>query len=519
MAADLRGMAALDAKRAEEKAMKEYVAWLVATSAIMQKFFDAQPLTKKDLKAIGGRPTAVANVLTVDGEQAEVLDSSGEGLVLLDFMARQKILELMRHSGIDVVTGSKQAERIFLDVMNHYRAQEKAFYDKQIEAGRQSTAVMRSKADSSVQAMAQAANSMAEVNSEFSMTPEFSDIPEVSIGAEFGTRVQNVENKIANIETYSPQGADLKLLASKSLFEAKQAMIAGLSEAAQFYLKTAEGVADLALGLDPVTGFYRSLAEAVTGHNVVTAEQLSSLERGFAVLGVVTVGTAEQARRSLLLISRLGGLTQVVERVIRAAEASGQAVPKILENLKSVYNKFRSGPKPQDNLKAFAEIERSLLQQMPEFKVLNILDAESINRTFRPDYHPPFQTWTHGFEIAATKEEKFVRFSQTGPDQVGTNLSKVVGGFLAREKDVLDLKRSGKSADQVAEALKLRFSIKGSAPLYISDVTVPEGKRLYSGKVRANFGGQEGAMQYSLIDHIPRENFAKTREIGEWLVE
>ncbi|NJL25135.1 MAG: hypothetical protein HC902_08135 [Calothrix sp. SM1_5_4] len=113
MAADLRGFAALDAKRAEEKALREYIRWLEGTSAIMQGFFNAQPMTKKDLKAMGGRATSVEKIMSIDDGQAEALESSGEGLVLMDFMNRRRVLELMRYSGIDVGTGSNREERVF----------------------------------------------------------------------------------------------------------------------------------------------------------------------------------------------------------------------------------------------------------------------------------------------------------------------------------------------------------------------------------------------------------------------
>ncbi|NJL25136.1 MAG: hypothetical protein HC902_08140 [Calothrix sp. SM1_5_4] len=407
-----------------------------------------------------------------------------------------------------------------MDVMNRYRAQEKAFLDGRVDAGRKSTAAMRLRAESAAQALTHASNAMARINSEFTETTELKDTPEIVIRGEFAALAQNVERKIERIETFSPQAANMKNLASKSLFEAKQSWLAGLTEDARFYLKIAEGVADLALGLDPVTGFYRSLLETVTGHNAVTGETLSNLERGFAAMGVVTAGTTEQARRGLRLIAKLGGHTEIAERVIRVGEATGQAIPKILDGLKGAYDKFRAGSKAKEDLKILAAIENSLIRQMPEFKVLNILDAESINLTYRPEFHPPFQTWTHGFEIATMKKERFIRFSQlSGPNKHTTGLSEPIGGFLAREKDVLDLKNSKMSAEQIREALKARFSIKGDAPLYISDVIVPEGKRLYSGKVMANFGGQEGAMQYALIDGIPVENFYKTRRIEDWLAE
>lgn len=75
------------------------------------------------------------------------------------------------------------------------------------------------------------------------------------------------------------------------------------------YLEFAQLSADVLLGLDPFTGVARSVYEFASGTNVITGEKLSSAERVFAGLGIVTAGYAVKA---LKLYRLLGPLVKIV---------------------------------------------------------------------------------------------------------------------------------------------------------------------------------------------------------------
>jgi hypothetical protein len=62
------------------------------------------------------------------------------------------------------------------------------------------------------------------------------------------------------------------------------------------------------------------------------------------------------------------------------------------------------------------------------------------------------------------------------------------------------------------EEIARKFSLP-SVPKYVSDVNVSAGVRIRTGKVESNFGGNQGAVQYQLLDHIPNSSFTNTRPL------
>jgi len=64
----------------------------------------------------------------------------------------------------------------------------------------------------------------------------------------------------------------------------------GDTESAESFANIAKTVADLAIGLDPITGAARGLYELVSGKNLITGQPINSFERAVAVINVATVG-------------------------------------------------------------------------------------------------------------------------------------------------------------------------------------------------------------------------------------
>lgn len=86
--------------------------------------------------------------------------------------------------------------------------------------------------------------------------------------------------------------------------EADQAYSQGNTEDGDGYLKYARAFADIAIGLDPVTGPIRSTYEAITGRNLITGEELSDVERAFAVVGAVSFGFGSQIGRGFKVLQK-----------------------------------------------------------------------------------------------------------------------------------------------------------------------------------------------------------------------
>lgn len=86
--------------------------------------------------------------------------------------------------------------------------------------------------------------------------------------------------------------------------QADDAYSTGDTEAGDGYLKYARAFADIAVGLDPITGPIRDTYEALTGQNLITGEELNDTERAFAIIGAVTFGFGSKIHRGFDLIRK-----------------------------------------------------------------------------------------------------------------------------------------------------------------------------------------------------------------------
>jgi filamentous hemagglutinin len=61
--------------------------------------------------------------------------------------------------------------------------------------------------------------------------------------------------------------------------------------------------------------------------------------------------------------------------------------------------------------------------------------------------------------------------------------------------------------------IKIKYALPDT-PKYISEVHVPSGTNIRKGKIGGNdFGDIEGAVQYELLDRLPKSAFKNTKEI------
>ena len=115
-------------------------------------------------------------------------------------------------------------------------------------------------------------------------------------------------------------------VAKHSLVLGDEASFFGKKKDSEFYLSLATSAADVLLGLDPFTGFGRSLYETVTGENIVTGEQLSKTERALAMVGIITVGYGSKAYKVYKLIKPIARI--IGRGSIRSYRAIGRFLSK-----------------------------------------------------------------------------------------------------------------------------------------------------------------------------------------------
>ena len=126
----------------------------------------------------------------------------------------------------------------------------------------------------------------------------------------FALRLSRLEARISSGSARLP--ADLQDTGIAAIRLADIEHSRGHVNTAESFVRIAKVIADVGLGLDPITGTARGLYELVTGKNLVTGETLSSFERGLSLLNVASLGsfgTIEEATRGVAMLGHvLGGV-------------------------------------------------------------------------------------------------------------------------------------------------------------------------------------------------------------------
>ena len=126
----------------------------------------------------------------------------------------------------------------------------------------------------------------------------------------FALRLSRLEARIASGSQRLPNDLQETGIAAIRLADVENAR--GHLSTAESFIQIAKVVADVGLGLDPITGTARGLYELITGKNLVTGAALSSFERGLSLFNVVTLGgfgTVEEATRGVAMLGHvLGGV-------------------------------------------------------------------------------------------------------------------------------------------------------------------------------------------------------------------
>src|SRR5690606_26015819 len=116
--------------------------------------FSKLPKTQLEMKHQTGEFVLVGERSTLaEGAEGEELKASGQGLVLPNYMKQDEVLKLMQTIGINVTTGSKEADKEFFDILVRFSQQEAAYQRRLIDYGRETTRALGESLTSSLDSM------------------------------------------------------------------------------------------------------------------------------------------------------------------------------------------------------------------------------------------------------------------------------------------------------------------------------------------------------------------------------
>lgn len=142
------------------------------------------------------------------------------------------------------------------------------------------------------------------------------------------SELQNIESVLRSVRTSDPARRESRDWGLRLVRQSDQASTMGDAESAEAFRKYSEVFADLAIGLDPITGPLRDVYEAFTGKNLVNGNMLDSFDRTFAVLGALSFGFGSKVGKGLKILNKIKNLD-----FMRAATKTEAVVHHIERNV------------------------------------------------------------------------------------------------------------------------------------------------------------------------------------------
>lgn len=293
----------------------------------------------------------------------------------------------------------------------------------------------------------------------------------------------SVERLYKDLYKISPEGKvrqDARQFGLIATSESDKAFSLGHQRDASLYFNMGKDFLDIAVGLDPVTGFARSTYELFTGKNMITGHDLSKLDRSLAFLGVMSAGTTSFVPHTANVIQKIYG-----------------SAGKLVRNKDGFNAAVREG-------KRLASKVEPLLQRMfKKHHITSIETAEKMNQEYlRRGWRAVHEHGTHVVRYDTTANSKWARLH--GPDNRE-------GRFVLRYNSIKGL--------TIQEA-RIKYALPENIT-HISDVHVPKGTPMNRSNIQYhNFNGlpdtgRNGAIQYVLEKDIDPNRFRNTRAIGE----
>jgi hypothetical protein len=223
-----------------------------------------------------------------------------------------------------------------------------------------------------------------------------------------------------------------------SLEISAQSLQAGDIAKSNFALKVGTAFLDLSLSINPITAWPKDLAEATSGFNVITGEQLSGFERTMAWVGVFTGGVGSK----LAIFGKAAVIIGIISKA-KGAEKAAEAA--------RVASKAEEFVESAASLKRFGPLEAGPLHAIK-------LPNGTVADTFRSSSY---------FELSSKVDTKLYRvYSSDG--------GRVLGPYWSR------IKPSGPLQAQLDSALDPSWGNKATGWV---EINVPAGNKFYEGAV------------------------------------
>lgn len=229
---------------------------------------------------------------------------------------------------------------------------------------------------------------------------------DAGISNKYSSRDPNLVENLKQLETIlrvnystSPKRIAARSWGLTMLEQSDTASVRGDALEAQAFLKYAEAFADIAIGLDPVTGPIRDIYEAFTGKNLVTGEALDNWSRGFAIMGAVTFGFGSKIAKGI----------KALRFSIHAAEGE-RAIARAIEVDAHISRKIESEISPR-NRAAYEKMLTDLRKQMERPFV-----EEPHLKDFISDY------WREGSKVGNGSTAAAYRWERLTGQRVGDKL-------------------------------------------------------------------------------------------------
>lgn len=243
----------------------------------------------------------------------------------------------------------------------------------------------------------------------------------ISLPGPFRAETERLYRDLYKIEPKFTKQKNARDLGLFAIEEADLTFSNGNYEDAEFWKDVGGELLEVALGLNPTTGLVQSFYELAIGRNFVTGATLSSFERTFAFLGVVTLGGS----KALTTVNRLSGnLIRVASRVpilfneVKAIEVAVQEGIVVVERAPSNFSNLKRTIALLKEYNIKSDYRRVILESFTgETQVIRAAAEEKIGyRYWKEGYSHPRGHWLT--EALVENPQAELALGTEGPFQV-----------------------------------------------------------------------------------------------------
>ncbi len=257
-----------------------------------------------------------------------------------------------------------------------------------------------------------------------------------SPAGEFHEEVVQLYRDFYQIEPRFGKQQKAKEIGLIAVEEADHEFFLGDRASAEAFKELSIGLLDVAVGLDPVTGFGRSAYELLYGINLITGAKLGTLERSLAFVGVATAGGSKSITQTSKVMWRIFERTGHLLQDRHAVQIAIQAGERLVERAGHLLGAWRRN-----------------------YKITAIEDAVAGNALF-PHSPPPFQPDTQVVFFETVKDKVAAVMGTAADGTTGTFALDILTAGRVAVGPVAD---AGSAADYVFHKTEEPLTIDATA--------------------------------------------------------